>query len=168
MNRTQAAIGSAAFFVLAPGTVAGLVPWWITGYRLPELNSIVSWVAVVLGFALVAAGLAVLIKAFVRFVTAGRGTPAPIAPTEYLVVGGSYRHVRNPMYVAVVTVILGQALAFWSLGLLGYGLLVWLIMAAFVRGYEEPVLQERYGASYELYRKSVRGWIPRLHPWTQP
>jgi len=168
VNRTQAAIGSAAFFVLAPGTVAGLVPWWITGYRLPELNSILSWACVLLGFALVAAGLAVLVKAFFRFVSAGRGTPAPIAPTEYLVVGGSYRHVRNPMYVAVVAVIVGQALAFWSLGLLGYAFLVWLVMAAFVRGYEEPVLQERYGASYDLYRKSVRAWIPRLHPWTQP
>ena len=168
MNRTPAAIGSAVFFVLAPGTVAGLVPWWITGYRLPEMHSIVSWVRVLLGFALVAAGLAVLVNAFFRFVWAGRGTPAPIAPTEYLVVGGSYRYVRNPMYVAVVTVIVGQALAFWSMGLLAYGLLVWLIMAAFARWYEEPVLQDRYGASYELYRTSVRAWIPRLHPWTQP
>ena len=48
---------------------------------------------------------------------------------------------------------------------IGYGK---LMMAAFVRGYEEPVLQERYGASYDLYRRSVRAWIPRLHPWTQP
>ena len=168
MNRTQAAIGSATFFLLAPGTVAGLVPWWITGYRLPEMNSIVSWARVLLGFALVAAGLAVLVKAFFRFVSVGRGTPAPIAPTEYLVVGGSYRYVRNPMYVAVVAVIVGQALAFWSIGLLGYAFLVWLIMAAFVRWYEEPVLHERYGASYEVYRKSVRAWIPRLRPWTRP
>ncbi len=168
MNRTHAAIGSATFFLLAPGTVAGLVPWWITGYRLPELNSIVDWASVLLGFALVAAGVAVLVAAFFRFASVGRGTPAPVAPTEYLVVGGSYRHVRNPMYVAVVTVIVGQALAFWSIGLFGYGLLVWLIMAAFVRWYEEPALCERYGASYELYRKSVPAWIPRLHPWTGP
>jgi protein-S-isoprenylcysteine O-methyltransferase Ste14 len=63
---------------------------------------------------------------------------------------------------------LGQALAFWSIRLFGYGLLVWLIMAAFVRWYEEPVLYERYGASYEVYRQSVRAWIPRLHPWTRP
>jgi hypothetical protein len=96
------------------------------------------------------------------------GTPAPIAPTEYLVVGGSYRYVRNPMYVAVVAVIVGQALAFWSMGLLGYALLVWLLTAAFVRWYEEPVLHERNGASYELYCKSVGAWIPRLHPWTRP
>ena len=167
MNRTQAAIGSAAFFLVAPTTVAGLVPWWITGYRFPEMNSIVDWGRVLLGFALVAAGVAVLVAAFFRFASAGRGTPAPVAPTEYLVLGGSYRHVRNPMYVAVVAVIVGQALAFWSIGLFGYGLLVWLIMAAFVRWYEEPVLHERYGASYELYRKSVRAWIPRLHPWTR-
>jgi protein-S-isoprenylcysteine O-methyltransferase Ste14 len=168
VNRAQAAAGSAAFFVLAPGTVAGLVPWWITGYRLPETSSVASWTGVLLGFALVAAGLPILVAAFIRFVWAGRGTPAPVAPTEHLVVGGSYRFVRNPMYVAVVTVIAGQALAFRSLGLLVYAVLIWSMMAAFVRFYEEPVLQERYGAAYDLYRASVRAWTPRLRPWTQP
>ena len=168
MNRTQAAIGSAIFFVLTPGTVAGLVPYWITGYRLPDLTSILSWVRVVLGFALVAGGLAVLVTAFVRFVAEGRGTPAPIAPTEHLVVGGTYRYVRNPMYVAVVAIIVGQVLIFWSIGLMAYAVVIWSMTAAFVRWYEEPLLLARYGASYELYRTSVRAWIPRLRPWTEP
>jgi protein-S-isoprenylcysteine O-methyltransferase Ste14 len=165
VNRAQAALGSATFFVLAPGVVAGLVPWLITGYRLPEVNSVAGWARLLLGFALVAAGAGVLVTAFARFVLEGRGTPAPIAPTEHLVVGGTYRYVRNPMYVAVIAVILGQALAFWSLGLVAYASLVWLTVAAFVRWYEEPVLEARYGASYEVYRTSVRAWIPRLRPW---
>ena len=168
MNRTQAALGTATFFVLTPGTVAGLVPWWITGYRLPELGSTLSWARVLVGSALVGSGLAVLVTAFVRFVSEGRGTPAPVAPTAHLVVGGMYRYVRNPMYVAVIAIVLGQVLIFWSLGLLLYAAVLWSMMAAFVRWYEEPVLQAQYGASYERYRQSVRGWIPRLHPWTAP
>jgi protein-S-isoprenylcysteine O-methyltransferase Ste14 len=168
VNRTQAAIGSATFFLLAPGTVAVLVPGWITGYRLSEMGSFVGSARLLLGFALVAAGVAVLVKAFVRFVSEGRGTPAPVAPTEHLVVGGVYRYVRNPMYIAVIAIILGQALVFWSIAVLGYSGVVWLIMAAFVRWYEEPLLGTRYGASYELYRESVRAWIPRLRPWTAP
>jgi protein-S-isoprenylcysteine O-methyltransferase Ste14 len=168
VNRTRAALGSATFFVLTPGTVAGLVPWWITGYRTPELSSTLSWARVLVGSALVGAGLAVLVTAFVRFVSEGRGTPAPVAPTEHLVVGGMYRYVRNPMYVAVIAIVLGQVLMFWSLGLLLYAAVLWSMMAAFVRWYEEPVLQARYGASYERYRQSVRAWIPRLHPWAAP
>ena len=73
-----------------------------------------------LGIALVAAGLVGLVAAFVRFVSEGRGTPAPIAATDELVVGGTYRYVRNPMYVAVVAIIVGQVLIFGSLGLLAY------------------------------------------------
>jgi len=168
VNRTQAAVGSATFFVLTPGTVAGLVPWLITRYRLPELSSVASWASALLGLGLVAAGLAVLITAFGRFVSEGRGTPAPVAPTEQLVVGGTYRYVRNPMYVAVLAIIVGQALAFRSPGLIAYGGLVWAATAAFVRWYEEPVLQERYGASYQLYRQSVRAWIPSIRPWAGP
>jgi protein-S-isoprenylcysteine O-methyltransferase Ste14 len=168
VNRAQAALGSATFFVLAPGVVAGLVPWLIASHRLPELHSAGSWARVLLGLALVAAGVVVLVTAFARFVLEGRGTPAPIAPTQQLVVGGTYRYVRNPMYVAVVAIIVGQALAFWSFGLVMYAFLVWLTVAAFVRWYEEPVLHERYGPSYDLYRQSVRAWIPRLRPWSGP
>lgn len=133
MNRATAALGSATFFVLAPGVVAGLVPWLITGYRMPGTTSSGSWVRVLVGLTLVAAGVAVLATAFARFVLEGRGTPAPIAPTEQLVVGGTDRYVRNPMYVAVVAVIAGQALALWSTGLVAYAALVWLTVAAFVR-----------------------------------
>ena len=91
-----------------------------------------------------------------------------MAPPETLVVGGDYRYVRNPMYVAVVTCLIGQAVIFGSLKLDVYTVLIWLAMAAFVRWYEEPALLDRFGHSYATYRRAVRAWIPRLHPWTAP
>jgi protein-S-isoprenylcysteine O-methyltransferase Ste14 len=108
------------------------------------------------------AGLIVLIQAFVRFVMEGLGTPAPIAPPERLVVGGVYRYVRNPMYVAVLATLVGQALLRGQLSLLPYAAAFWLITAAFVRWYEEPILARRFGADYEFYRRAVPAWWPRL------
>jgi protein-S-isoprenylcysteine O-methyltransferase Ste14 len=151
----KAALGSTVFFVAAPCVVAGLVPWWITGWSAPRF-----WP----GLLLVGAGVVVLLRAFVRFVQEGRGTPAPVAPTERLVVGGDYRYVRNPMYVAVVATILGQALLFLDRWLLVYAVIAWSVMAAFVRWYEEPLLRARYGEDYEDYRRTVPAWWPRLRP----
>ncbi len=165
-RKRRAAVGSAVFFVAAPCVVAGVLPWWISGRMFEPPRSGLAAVPVVLGGVLVAAALVVLVRAFVRFVDEGLGTPAPVEPTERLVVGGDYRHVRNPMYVAVVTIVLGQALLFGSWALLTYAVLGWLVMASFVRWYEEPVLRERYGAEYERYRRHVRAWWPRLRPWT--
>ncbi len=88
-----------------------------------------------------------------------------MAPTERLVVGGIYRHVRNPMYVAVLSIILGQALLFSSWAVFGYGIVAAVGMVSFVRLYEEPTLARRYGAEYEAYRRAVPGWLPRLTPW---
>ena len=166
MRRGSAAVGSAVFFLVTPGTVAGLVPWLVTGWRLPGdwadgAGAVRTGVAAVA----VAAGLVVLVGAFVRFVSEGAGTPAPVAPTDRLVVGGAFRFVRNPMYVAVLAVVLGQALLFRSAGVLGYGAVLWATMAGFVVAYEEPVLSERYGDQYDEYRRHVRAWLPRLTPW---
>jgi len=110
-------------------------------------------------------GLVVLIGAFARFVSEGSGTPAPVAPTERLVIGGLFRFVRNPMYLAVVTILLGQSVLFASTTLLIYTFVVWAAMAAFVRWYEEPVLTTRYGQQYADYRRNVRAWWPKLKPW---
>jgi protein-S-isoprenylcysteine O-methyltransferase Ste14 len=118
-----------------------------------------------LGGVLLVLAIVVLVRAFARFVMEGRGTPAPVAPTERLVVGGDYRFVRNPMYLAVITAVLGQAMIFGSLGLLVYAVALWVITAAFVRWYEEPVLLRRYGDEYERYRLTVRAWLPRLRPF---
>ncbi len=158
---TRAAAGTAAFFVLAPGVVAGLVPWLLTGWEVDE--PLPYWLPLrVVGLALLAAGVAVLGHAFVRFVVEGLGTPAPVAPTERLVVGGLYRYVRNPMYLAVEATIVGQALLLGQLSLLVYATFVGVAFAAFVQWYEEPTLRRQFGDEYEAYRRTVPAWLPRL------
>src|SRR5829696_8972607 len=129
MRRPTAAIGSAVFFLLAPGVVVGLIPWLLTGgWKVRE--PLPYWAPVrMLGALLVVAGLIALIRAFVRFVVEGFGTPAPVAAPERLVVGGVYRYVRNPMYVAVLAAIVGQSLLLGRLGLLLYAGVTWVAVA---------------------------------------
>jgi protein-S-isoprenylcysteine O-methyltransferase Ste14 len=174
MRKAAAAAGSLAHFVLQPGLVAGLVPWWLTGWRVRQPQPSWAWMPLrVVGVVLLLVGILVLVEAFVRFVVEGVGTPAPIAPTQRLVVGGPYRYVRNPMYLAVTAVIVGQALLLGQPGLLLYAVAVAGAMAAFAHGYEEPTLHRQFGARYEAYRRAVPAWWPRRHPWqpgqaTQP
>lgn len=164
VRRSVAATGTAVFFALAPGTVAGLIPWWLTGWRLGQ--PLAGWAPLrVAGALLVLAGVGVLLHAFVRFVVEGLGTPAPVAPTERLVVGGLYRYVRNPMYLAVVAVIAGQAMLLWQAVLVPYAAIVAVAFVVFVLGYEQPSLQRQFGSQYEAYRRAVPGWWPRLRPW---
>ena len=118
----------------------------------------------VTGWVLTGAGAAMLIWSFAHLAVEGRGTPAPPAPTEQLVVAGPYRYVRNPMYLAVLAVITGQALLLSRPVLLGYAAAVAAAFAAFVHGYEQPALARRYGAQYQAYRRAVPGWWPRLTP----
>jgi protein-S-isoprenylcysteine O-methyltransferase Ste14 len=162
VGRLRAAAGSAAFLLVAPGVVAGLVPWLLTGWRSSHPPVPVA----VLGLGLIALGTGVLLHAFVRFVVEGRGTPAPITPTQRLVVGGLYRHVRNPMYVAVGATIVGQALLLGRPILLAYAAVFWVVVAAFVRLYEEPALTAQYGEEYAAYHRAVPGWWPRLSAWS--
>jgi protein-S-isoprenylcysteine O-methyltransferase Ste14 len=159
MRKIMAITGSVIFLVIAPGVVAGLVPWWLTGWQ-PG----VGWPVPVriTGAMLIGAGAVVLLVAFAQFAIQGRGTPAPPAPTEQLVVRGLYRYVRNPMYLAVLAVITGQALLLSRPVLLAYAAAVAVAFFAFVYGYEQPSLARRYGAQYEAYRKAVPGWWPRL------
>ena len=159
MRRPSAAAGSALFFAAAPGVVAGVIPWALTGWDTEN-----DWglLIQILGAAKIVAGAAVLVHAFARFVVEGLGTPAPVAPTEHLVVGGLYRYVRNVMYIAVTTTILGQALLLGQVVLLVYAAVAWAGMAAFVLSYEEPALAHRYGEQYEEYRRAVPAWWPRL------
>jgi protein-S-isoprenylcysteine O-methyltransferase Ste14 len=106
----------------------------------------------------------VLIDSFGRFARS-LGTPAPIAPTERLVVDGWYRHVRNPMYVAVVAIILGQGLLFANWPTLVYGAVVFVAFQLFVTGYEEPTLRAQFPGDYSDYFANVPRWVPRLTPW---
>jgi protein-S-isoprenylcysteine O-methyltransferase Ste14 len=163
MRRAIAIAGSALFLVIAPGTVAGLVPWWITHWHFE--SDVVPLLLRIFGGALAAAGLIILLVSFADFAWKGLGTPAPVFPTKTLVVAGFYRYVRNPMYAAVVSLIVGQALIFGSARLLAYGAAVWLLCHLFVLAYEEPVLRATYGHRYELYRASVPRWIPTGRPW---
>jgi protein-S-isoprenylcysteine O-methyltransferase Ste14 len=161
MTRARAAAGSLVFLALAPGVAAGLVPWLLTDWDSTDPPLALE----LAGGALIAMGAAVLLHAFGRFVVEGIGTPAPVAPPRHLVVGGLYRYVRNPMYVAVAATIIGQAALLGRPGLLLYAVAFMAVVAAFVHGYEEPVLSERFGADYEAYRRNVPAWWPRLRPW---
>jgi protein-S-isoprenylcysteine O-methyltransferase Ste14 len=120
----------------------------------------------VAGASMIVAGLVSLIDSFARFALLGLGTPAPVAPPRVLVVCGQYRHVRNPMYVAVLVMVIGQAMVLGSGILLRYAGVLWLLFHLFVVLYEEPTLGSRFGASYNVYRQNVRRWWPRVRPWT--
>ena len=164
MTRTTAIVVSAIFAVIAPGTVAGIVPWWISRWKLqaPFLH---FYGFRVIGVVLIVASLPVLLDSFARFALQGFGTPAPVFPTRHLVVTGLYHYVRNPMYVAVIGLIAGQALLLGNRTLLSYGIVVWLCFHAFVLFYEEPVLRKKYAAEYEEFCRNVPRWIPRLRAW---
>jgi protein-S-isoprenylcysteine O-methyltransferase Ste14 len=162
--RVRAWAGTIGFLLLAPGVVAGLVPWLITGWRSTWPGG-APWPIAIVAAAAVLAGITVLLDAFLRFARAG-GTPAPPAPTARLVVVGPYRYVRNPMYEAVLAIILGQSLLLGSVGTAVWAAVVLVSVVLFVLLYEEPTLRSEYGDEYQEYRRNVRGWIPRLRPWS--
>jgi protein-S-isoprenylcysteine O-methyltransferase Ste14 len=155
--RVRAAAGTALFLALAPGVVAGFVPWLLTEWRAHDAP---MWLRAI-GWITLALGAAVLIEAFARFVLEGIGTPAPPAPTEKLVVGGLYRYVRNPMYLAVAAVILGQAAVLGRWILVGYAVVFGMAVWSFVHWYEEPTLRRQFGSAYDEYIATVPGWLPR-------
>jgi protein-S-isoprenylcysteine O-methyltransferase Ste14 len=166
MRRSAAAIGSGIFFLLAPGIVAGVVPWWITRWHIRGDGRTAAWIPLrVIGVALLVVSVPVLVRAFWQFASEGLGTPAPVAPTAKLVVGGLYRYVRNPMYLAVIGAIVGQALLLGQPLLLFYAGGILTAFVSFVRWYEEPTLTRQFGAEYETYRKAVPAWWPRRQPW---
>jgi mutator protein MutT len=158
-----AALGSIAFFFLAPGTVAGVVPFLISSWQVrADLSPAVR----AIGALLVVAGLLSLMESFARFVVRGHGTPAPVAPPTSLVVTGQYRHVRNPMYVALVLIVAGQSAWFGNGALLAYAAFLWLLFHLRVLTYEEPKLAMMFGRSFEEYRRAVPRWLPRARPWS--
>jgi protein-S-isoprenylcysteine O-methyltransferase Ste14 len=164
MRRMGAVAGSAIFLVLVPGTVAGLVPWEMTRWRLsPPLLGVPALRGV--GVLLIAIGAVGLLDSFARFALQGFGTPAPFLPPTRLVVSGWYRHVRNPIYVAGFAAILGQGLLFDGARLLWYAAAFAVGCHLVVRLYEEPGLRKRFGRDYDAYCAHVPRWIPRIRPW---
>jgi protein-S-isoprenylcysteine O-methyltransferase Ste14 len=165
IRRILAIVGSAIFLVLAPGFVAGMVPWWISHWRV-EAALLGLLTLRFLGGVLLALGAVGILDSFGRFAIQGIGTPAPVFPTRHLVITGLYRYIRNPIYVAVVSTILGQGLIFGNVRLLEYGGLVWLFFHLVVLIYEEPTLTASFGSDYAAFCTGVPRWIPRLTPWT--
>jgi protein-S-isoprenylcysteine O-methyltransferase Ste14 len=162
MRRSRAALGSAGFTASAPGTTAVLVPWLLTRWH----SSGPPGALVAFGALLFTIGAGVGFQGVAHFVLEGRGTPLPIAPPERLVLGGLYRHVRNPMYLGVISMIVGQALLLGRPVLFAYAGTFWLVVAVFVRLFEEPTLSRRFGDEYAAYRQAVRAWWPRVHGWS--
>jgi protein-S-isoprenylcysteine O-methyltransferase Ste14 len=164
MSKAMAVLGSALFFVVAPLLLAGFIPRWVTQWEFRPAFFGVDLTRI-LGGMLIIAGAPGILDSFARFALEGLGTPAPIAPPQKLVVTGLYRYVRNPIYIAVVAVILGQALLFGDGRLLWYGALLWLFFHVAVVVFEEPSLTQTFGSEYERFRTNVPRWIPRLTPW---
>ncbi len=156
---------SAVFTVIVPGTMAGLIPYLLTDgwLRRGDLFGLSgAWVA---GAILIALGLPVLLLSIYKFASDGLGTPLPAAPTQHLVVTGPQRYVRNPMYLAVAVMIVGQALILGQPVLLWYAGFFMVGTAAFVYLYEQPTLLRQFGDEYVRYRESVPAWLPRVTPY---
>jgi protein-S-isoprenylcysteine O-methyltransferase Ste14 len=157
----HALLGTIVFTVTVPATVVVLIPYLMTDWRMrpPWLGTAATrW----LGGLVIALAAPLFFRFLARFVREGRGTPAPIAPPVHLVVGGPFRWVRNPGYVAVVAAIVGQALVLASPPLLLYAALLAVGFHLFVVAYEEPTLRREFGDAYEAYCRAVPRWLPRL------
>lgn len=156
---TSLTLRSLLWTILFPGVVAGYVPWRYFGVgdvRLDFQNA-----GHLLGVLLIAAGALLLAACIFEFARSGRGTLSPVDPPRHLVVRGLYRYVRNPMYLSVTTVILGETLLTRSAPLAAYWATWFALVNLFVIGFEEPTLRRQFGASYEAYTRQVGRWIPR-------
>ena len=146
------------FTFLFPGTIAVLIPYLI---MRPQENSAPPSLFRYFGLPLIVVGASGLLWCIWQFFSEGKGTLAPVDPPKKVVVRGLYRVVRNPMYVSVASILLGEAILFESLGILAEAALFILITHLFVVLYEEPHLKSQFGADYDLYRKNVGRWFPR-------
>ena len=156
--RFWAVLNTAVFTILVPGTVAILIPRWLMGGYVWPANRLWIW----LGAILFVCGAAIYFRCAWEFAMRGLGTPAPIAPTQFLVTTALHRYVRNPMYLGVALAILGQAVTFRSLHVAEYAAVMLMIAHVFVVLYEEPTLSRQFGESYEEYRRHVPRWMPRV------
>ena len=146
----------AVFTLLMPGTFAGLLPFLIAGD-----GAVAGGAAPGLACGLFAAGLVLYLRSAWDFAAFGRGTPAPMDAPKRLVTRGFYRYMRNPMYVAVLTVAMGWAILFGAAVLVGYAIVLFVLFSLFVRLYEEPRLAREFGEEYATYVSQVGRWLPR-------
>jgi protein-S-isoprenylcysteine O-methyltransferase Ste14 len=154
------ALRSLLWTILLPGVVAGYVPW--TFFGLDRVRANWTGPAFLAGALCVTAGAALLAACIVEFARSGRGTLSPVDPPRHLVVRGLYRYVRNPMYLSVTLILLGEVLLTRSSALALYWAVFFASVNLFVMGYEEPWLRRQFGASYSDYAARVGRWIPRV------
>lgn len=153
------ALRSLFFTIVVPGTVVVLIPYLIVSREGGSLQG--SWTPMqVVSSGIMAVGAAILLRCIWDFAAKGRGTLAPIDPPKQLVVQGLFRYVRNPMYLGVLLLLLGETAFFQSTSLLQYTGLWFAVVHLVVVLYEEPSLRRRFGASYERYCRSVHRWLP--------
>jgi protein-S-isoprenylcysteine O-methyltransferase Ste14 len=146
------------FTILVPGTILGYIPYLFTSGFSGSATGPLAW----LGAVVITLGAAIYFRCAWEFAVRGLGTPAPIAPTKYLVTTALHRYVRNPMYIGVFLVLAGEAILFRSLHLVEYMAFFCVVVTLFVRIYEEPTLRRQFGESYEQYRRTVPRWIPKF------
>ncbi|HEU5313646.1 MAG TPA: isoprenylcysteine carboxylmethyltransferase family protein [Candidatus Udaeobacter sp.] len=154
------ALRSLLWTILLPGVFAGYVPWRLFGLSRTQFD--LTSPTQLLGVVCIGVGVALLATCIFEFARSGRGTLSPVDAPRHLVVRGLYRYVRNPMYLSVTMIILGEALVVHSVALAVYWA-VWFVCAnLFVIVYEEPALRQRFGESYDEYTQKVGRWIPRF------
>ncbi|HYE73176.1 MAG TPA: isoprenylcysteine carboxylmethyltransferase family protein [Blastocatellia bacterium] len=158
-------IKTAIFTIIMPGSVTVLFPYLILWPQRSQLHLLLSLQQYV-GAIFMLTGISIYVWCALDFALKGKGTPAPIDPPKKLVVSGAYRYVRNPMYVAVMCVLIGESLLFASLALLLYAATVFLCFNLFVMLYEEPVLTSKFGESYKDYCRRVSRWLPRVQSYS--
>ncbi len=154
------ALKTLLFTVVVPGTVTVLLPYWFLSSE-PTVFTTQLGVVRYLGVLPMLLGASIYLWCAWDFAATGKGTPAPIDPPKRLIVRGLYRWVRNPMYVGVLLILLGEALFFASPTLVAYSAALFGIFHIFVILYEEPTLRGKFGDPYQLYRNSVPRWVPR-------
>jgi protein-S-isoprenylcysteine O-methyltransferase Ste14 len=160
LSDASLAVRSLLWTILLPGFFAGYLPWTYFGLRAVQLDW--SRPTHLAGILCITLGTILLGVCIFEFARSGRGTLAPVDAPRHLVVQGLYRYVRNPMYLSVTTIVLGEFLLTQSSALLVYWILWFIGVNLFVIGYEEPTLRRRFGASYELYTGEVGRWLPRV------
>jgi protein-S-isoprenylcysteine O-methyltransferase Ste14 len=136
------------------------LPRWIIGNGAFAGPRLPGWIVIVCGA--VIAGSCVF-----EFAWRGIGTPAPFDPPRRLVISGPYRWVRNPMYLGMGVILLGEAITFPRLTTMMLIMIasLWCALMLFIIGFEEPTLRAKFGEDYIEYCKHVRRWIPRFKPF---
>ena len=154
-NNVKLLLKNFVFAILYPGIVAGVIPFWIIGGKLNELEKPHQFVGVFLFLA----GFIIMTWCIVNFAVKGQGTLSPLAPTKKLVVSGLYKFSRNPMYIGVMLILTGETLFFASYSLCVYSLIVFAGFNIFIIFNEERRLKKDFGNDYDNYCKKVRRWI---------